>query len=64
MVTSLNKHNLKIEFVITDNFFINFPQTEQSLSELQRSIHPTYTEKMMSVIQNHKDMVGKAQEEL
>jgi len=39
-------------------------QIEESLNELQHSIHPTYTNKIMSIIQNHKDTVSKAQEEL
>ncbi|XP_025830543.1 GRAM domain-containing protein 1B isoform X2 [Agrilus planipennis] len=39
-------------------------QIEDSLSELQHSIHPTYTNKIMSVIQNHKDTLDKVQEEL
>lgn len=35
-------------------------KTEESLSELQRSIHPTYTNKIMSIVQSHKDInVGK-----
>ncbi|KAF5270412.1 hypothetical protein FQR65_LT05600 [Abscondita terminalis] len=37
-------------------------QIEESLNELQHSIHPTYTNKIMSIIQNHKDTVGKTQE--
>ncbi|XP_031334333.1 protein Aster-B-like isoform X3 [Photinus pyralis] len=39
-------------------------QIEESLNELQHSIHPTYTSKIMSIIQNHKDAVDKVQEEL
>ncbi|KAF2903329.1 hypothetical protein ILUMI_02855 [Ignelater luminosus] len=39
-------------------------QIEESLNELQHSIHPTYTNKIMSIIQNHKDTISKAQEEL
>ncbi|XP_017771211.1 PREDICTED: GRAM domain-containing protein 1A-like [Nicrophorus vespilloides] len=30
-------------------------QTEESLNELQRSIHPTYTNKIMSIIENHRN---------
>ncbi|KAK4883580.1 hypothetical protein RN001_006899 [Aquatica leii] len=37
-------------------------QIEESLNELQHSIHPTYTNKIMSIIQNHKETVGKTQE--
>ncbi|KAK5650620.1 hypothetical protein RI129_001649 [Pyrocoelia pectoralis] len=39
-------------------------QVEASLNELQHSIHPTYTSKIMSIIQNHKEAVDKAQEDL
>lgn len=48
---------------IEDSYICLF-QTEESLNELQRSIHPLYTEKMMSLIQNHKDALDKAQDEL
>ncbi|KAF5288678.1 hypothetical protein FQA39_LY15320 [Lamprigera yunnana] len=37
-------------------------QVEESLNELQQSIHPTYTNKIMSIIQNHKESVGKTQD--
>lgn len=39
-------------------------QTEESLGELQRSIHPTYTNKVMSIIQNHKESVEGANSDL
>lgn len=39
-------------------------QTEESLNELQRSIHPSYTKKIMSIIQNHKDALDKVNKEL
>lgn len=29
-------------------------QTEESLLELQKSIHPNYTKKMLSIIESHK----------
>ncbi|KYB29361.1 protein Aster-B isoform X2 [Tribolium castaneum] len=32
-------------------------QTEESLNELQRSINPSYSSKVMSILQNHKDTV-------
>ncbi|XP_018565494.1 GRAM domain-containing protein 1B isoform X2 [Anoplophora glabripennis] len=34
-------------------------QAEESLNELQRSIHPTYRSKVMSIIQNQQDEEGK-----
>ncbi|KAK9711679.1 GRAM domain-containing protein 1B-like [Popillia japonica] len=39
-------------------------ETEESLSQLQRSIHPTYTNKIMSIIQNHQDSSSRGSEEL
>ncbi|RZC41619.1 GRAM domain-containing protein 1B-like, partial [Asbolus verrucosus] len=38
-------------------------QTEESLNELQRSISPTYTNKVMSILQNHKDAVEQTRQE-
>lgn len=34
-------------------------QTEESLSELQHSIHPTSTNKILSILQTHKDVADK-----
>lgn len=45
-------------------FFLLMLQTEESLNELQRSIHPSYAEKMMSLIQNQKDASLNGQDEL
>ncbi|KRT84577.1 hypothetical protein AMK59_896, partial [Oryctes borbonicus] len=39
-------------------------ETEESLSQLQRSIHPTYTNKIMSIIQNRQDSSSRGSEEL
>ncbi|KAJ3627498.1 hypothetical protein MTP99_014872 [Tenebrio molitor] len=38
-------------------------QTEESLNELQRSINPTYTNKVMSILQNHKDAVEQTRQD-
>lgn len=55
---NISTHKLSIKILY------NFFQIEESLNELQHSIHPTYTNKIMSIIQNHKDTISKAQEEL
>lgn len=39
-------------------------QTEDSLNELQRSIHPTYTNKIMSFVQSHKESLENVDGEL
>lgn len=41
-------------------FYVEILQTEESLNELQRAINPTYTHKVMSILQNHKDTVEKS----
>lgn len=37
--------------------FSHHHQTEESLNELQRSISPTYTNKIMTILQNHNDII-------
>ncbi|KAJ3665836.1 hypothetical protein Zmor_001305 [Zophobas morio] len=38
-------------------------QTEESLNELQRSINPSYTNKVVSILQNHKDTVEQTRQD-